>query len=75
VVAHARRRRGGRPNNSAAMVLAAITAVPGQTGVTIAKLLPDIHERTMRTALRRLRIAGQIEQRNGGWFLVSERDR
>jgi hypothetical protein len=57
------------------MVLAAITAVPGQTGVTIAKLLPDIHERTMRTALRRLRIAGQIEQRNGGWFLVSERDR
>jgi hypothetical protein len=58
----------GRPNSSEGTVFNTIVALPGNTGAFIAGQLPDIHERTVRTSLRRLRIKGLIEKRNGGWF-------
>gem|GEM_PF-7017669 len=64
-------RRGGRPNTSETKVYQAIIALPGNTGAFIAGQLPDIHERTVRTALRRLRMKRKIEQRDKGWFAVS----
>ena len=64
-------RRGGRPNASGAAVLNVITNNPGHTGAEVAQLCPAVHERTVRTALRRLRLADKIEQREGKWFAVS----
>jgi len=43
---------------------------PGKSGVEIANGLPDIHERTIRTILRRLRLSKAIVQKNGGWFVT-----
>jgi hypothetical protein len=64
----ARIRRGGRPNASGSAVLKTIIDNPGKTGAEVAQLCPAIHERTVRTALRRLRLAGKIIQAEGKWF-------
>src|SRR3989442_389063 len=45
---HDRRRRGGRPNTSAAAVVVAIMQNPGKTGAEIAAECSEIHERTVR---------------------------
>ena len=67
-------KRRGKPSKAADDVLMTIGAVPGNNGAFIAAQLPHIPERTVRTALRRLRLSGRIEQRQGGWFVkrVSE---
>lgn len=61
-------KRRGKPSKAADDVFMAILAAPGNTGAFIAAQLPHIPERTVRTALRRLRLNGRIEQRQGGWF-------
>jgi hypothetical protein len=57
-----------KPNSSEAEVLRMILALPGHTGAFIANQLPHVHERTVRTGLRRLRLKGLIEKLNSGWF-------
>jgi hypothetical protein len=64
-------RRRGRPNASTEKVAKVIGGAPGMSGAQVVGTLPGIHERTIRTALRRLRLTGRIEQRNGGWYPVS----
>lgn len=61
-------RKRGRPPKSSEAVLAFIKAHPGQNGVDVAKGLPKIPERTVRTCLRRLRLAESIHKENEGWF-------
>lgn len=60
------------PTTAAGMVEMAIIAVPGLSGAEIARQLPAIHERTIRTALRRLKLKKRIVQRNKGWFFNHE---
>ena len=68
-----RRRRMPRRDSYQARVLAEIKRNIGLRGVEIVEALAKsdkpVPERTMRTALRRLRDAGQIEQRaDGRWY-------
>jgi hypothetical protein len=66
-------RRTGRPASAAIGVVEdCITASPGKKGVEVVKAVqlvdPSIPERTVRTALRRLKIHKRIWQRNGLWY-------
>jgi hypothetical protein len=45
-----------------------ITDFPGQRGVEIAAHLPGVAERTVRTAIHRLKIRGAIYQNDGKWY-------
>ena len=50
-------------------VLQLIHSKPGLRGVDIAKQLsPNVNERTVRTALHRLKVRGLIEPREGFWW-------
>ena len=49
-------------------VLDCIEINEGKTGAEIIKLLPQHNARTIRTMLRRLRLAGKIEKVGEGWF-------
>lgn len=66
--------RKPRENSDQARVLAVIAANPGLRGVDVVEKLKQgespVHERTVRTALSRLRRRGQIVQREGGWHPV-----
>ena len=57
-----------RKNSDQMRVLEAIRAVPGMRGMEIVRAVGDIQERTVRTALSRLKGAGYIEQREDRWF-------
>jgi hypothetical protein len=65
-------RRRGRPAKSIALVQEMIGARPGLTGAEIVRALAEqktpILERTMRSCLRRLKVAGEIWQRNKKWY-------
>jgi hypothetical protein len=66
-------RRSGRPPSPTAQVVEeCIKAQPGMTGVEVVKAAQSvdakIKERTVRTCLRRLRVAKKIWKRNGSWF-------
>jgi hypothetical protein len=72
--------RTGRPASAAIVVVEdCITASPGKKGVDIVKAVhlvdPSIPERTVRTALRRLKIHKRIWQRNGLWYPKAPRQR
>jgi hypothetical protein len=61
-----------RPNSDQARALQYIQKHPGQRGIEIVRAFetsgPAIRERTLRTALRRLRLAGYVRQdRDGCW--------
>lgn len=67
------RRQGGRPPSAATVVVEeCIKANPGMNGVDVVKAAQavdaKIKERTVRTCLRRLRIANKIWKRNGLWY-------
>jgi len=67
------RRRGGRPPSAAMMVVEqCIKANPGLTGVDVVAAAQavdaKIKERTVRTCLRRLRIAKKIWKRADLWY-------
>jgi len=73
-------RRTGRPaSNAVHMVEATVNASPGSKGVEVVKAVqliePTIPERTVRTALRRLKIHKRIWQRDGKWYPKSPRQR
>lgn len=61
-----------RENSNASRVFDAISDLPGLSGADLHRHLDQgpnpVNERTMRTALRRLRVRGLIEKRGGGWF-------
>jgi hypothetical protein len=66
-------RRTGRPASAAIGVVEdCINQSPGKKGVDVVKAAqlidPSIPERTVRTALRRLKIQKKIWQRNGLWY-------
>ena len=71
-----RRKRGGkrapRPNSTIGIVYRVIAANPGSRGADIVTLAAQsgqpINERTMRTALKRLKDRDYIKQINGVWF-------
>jgi hypothetical protein len=70
-----KRMRGFRSDSTVSLVLDKIKHIPGLTGVEIVNALqeknPKIEERTVRTALRRLRIKyGQITNQEGRWYLA-----
>lgn len=52
------------------------TICPGLTGIQVINAIAEkgetVAERTIRTNLRRLRLEGAIEQREGKWFSKSE---
>lgn len=71
-------RKNGRPASAAIMVVEdCIIASPGKKGVEVVEAVhlidPSIPERTVRTALRRLKIHKKIWQRNGLWYPKSPR--
>lgn len=49
-------------------VLSAIKQRPGMRGVEVVALIGTLQERTVRTALHRLKMAGDIRTDNGRWF-------
>ena len=51
-------------------VLEAIQRLPGQTGAEIIRELGDANPRTVRTMLRRLRIAMRIGKVGEGWWIA-----
>lgn len=63
--------RAPRANSDQYRVFCAIVAKPGLRGVEIVQTLAQeddpVHERTVRTALARLK-GKRIEQRDGGWY-------
>jgi hypothetical protein len=66
-------RRTGRPPSVTIQVVEdCINAAPGRKGVEVVKAAqmidPMIPERTVRTALRRLKMSKKIWQRNGLWY-------
>jgi hypothetical protein len=66
-------RRTGRPPSVTIQVVEdCINAAPGKKGVEVVKAAqmvdPMIPERTVRTALRRLKMSKKIWQRNGLWY-------
>lgn len=69
-----RPKRRPRANSDQARVLKIISTNPGLRGVEIVEMLgigPDaVHERTVRTALSRLKRRGQIQQQDGGWHVI-----
>jgi hypothetical protein len=72
--------RAGRPASAAIVVVEdCINASPGKKGVEVVKAVqlvdPQIPERTVRTALRRLKMNKKIWQRNGLWYPKPQRDR
>jgi hypothetical protein len=73
-------RTGGRPASATIGVVEdCITASPGRKGVEVVKAAqmidPSIPERTVRTALRRLKLNKKIWQRNGLWYPKPPRER
>ena len=71
------KRRGGRPaSGTVGVVEECIKAVPGMTGVQVVKAAqsvnPSIKERSVRTCLRRLRIAKKIWKRGDLWYPKAE---
>jgi hypothetical protein len=65
--------RTGRPASAAIVVVEdCINSSPGKKGVEVVKAVqlvdPAIPERTVRTALRRLKMHKKIWQRNGLWY-------
>lgn len=73
-------RKTGRPASAAIVVVEdCINASPGKKGVEVVKAVqlvdPAIPERTVRTALRRLKIHKRIWQRNGLWYPKPQRQR
>lgn len=56
-----------------------IKETPGLTGIQIVEravlLDSSAHERTVRTALRRLRIRGLIKNENSRWFLMVQQQK
>ncbi len=65
--------RTGRPASAAIVVVEdCINASPGKKGVEVVKAVqlvdPTIPERTVRTALRRLKLNKKIWQRSGLWY-------
>jgi hypothetical protein len=66
------RKTGRPPSVTIGVVQACINASPGKKGVEVVKAAqmidPTIQERTVRTALRRLRINKKIWQRKGLWY-------
>jgi hypothetical protein len=72
--------RTGRPASAAIGVVEdCINASPGKKGVEVVKAVhlvdPSIPERTVRTALRRLKIHKRIWQRNGLWYPKQQTER
>jgi hypothetical protein len=70
--------RTGRPASAAIGVVEdCINASPGKKGVDVVKAVQlidsAIPERTIRTALRRLKIQKKIWQRNGLWYPKAQR--
>jgi predicted transcriptional regulator len=61
--------RRPRQGSDQQRVLELIQKSPGLRGVEIAQRLAPIHERTVRTALSRLKKRDKIEQREGGWHM------
>jgi hypothetical protein len=65
------RSRAPRANSDQARVLAVIAAKPGMRGMEIVQALATgsdpVHERTVRTALARLK-GKKIERRGSGWY-------
>jgi hypothetical protein len=63
-----------RENSDQMRVLQAIRTTPGMRGVEILHSLktagPPVHERTLRTALARLKQRSFIEQREGLWYAM-----
>lgn len=66
----------GRPGKALALVNDAIKEKPGLNGVEIVRLLAEkgtpVVERTVRTCLRRLRLAHQVKRRDGRWYPVNQ---
>jgi len=64
--------RRGRPPRTIGLVRDMISRRPGLTGVEIVAELDEtgtpVNERTVRTNLRRLKLDGEIEQRDGRWY-------
>jgi hypothetical protein len=67
-------KRRPRENSGQAKVLQVIASSPGVRGVDIVEKLKEegspVHERTVRTALSRLKGGGKIVQREGGWHPI-----
>lgn len=67
-----------RPNTDIERVYNEVKAHPGNRGHQLAALLAMkgvvVHDRTMRTALRRLKLRGFIFQRNEAWFPKEEKN-
>jgi hypothetical protein len=67
-------RRRLRENSDQMRVLKAIRETPGMRGIEIVRTIEAagqaIHERTVRTALSRLKGAGMIEQREEKWYEI-----
>jgi len=61
------------------MTEATVNAAPGRKGVEVVKAVqliePSIPERTVRTALRRLKMHKRIWQRDGRWYPKAPRQR
>lgn len=69
-----RRSRGGDVPSAQDLVFEFIRAIPGQRGAQIVGSLEQmgtpVEERTVRTALWRLRKRGMIEQRGNEWYVA-----
>lgn len=67
-----------RPNTDVERVYNEVKAHPGNRGHQLAALLAMkgvvVHDRTLRTALRRLKLRGFIIQRNEAWFPKEEKN-
>lgn len=66
------RKARGRRAQAPKLVVSVLEQSPGLRGVDIVKKIQEqgtaVHERTIRTALRRLKKAGVIAQREGKWY-------
>lgn len=79
-MAHKKKRKKTRRNKAAKpagdtvekRVLSAIEKLPGQTGAEIIRQLGDANPRTVRTMLRRLRMAQSIGKVGEGWWIVEK---
>lgn len=66
----------GRPGKAQALVHDAIKEKPGMNGVEIVRHLTErgtpVVERTVRTCLRRLRLAHHVKRRDGRWYPINQ---
>lgn len=65
-----RRTKRARREKSGGRLKELIRQNPGRTGAQLIEMMAPMNGRTIRTALRRMKLKGEIEKRGEGWFAI-----